>query len=813
MNTYLDQLLEAYETLYEQAEELDPQAEQAAMDAAKKASKYKMNNPYNPIEKLYVFATSVGKINFSSSPSAAYNKTALEVGGRKGKFWPEFVSKFGGKQAEVDPAKVRTEFDAGSKIMNTPFGDEESIQTFKKMAAVAPQIFKKLTEVLSKLGRNTDQQYIKNDKVLRNYLAGAREASLESQIASTVSFNLKEGKAITTEHTKDNIPDVNMAKGVIRNLGFFIDKVTEEDLADDAKKELLMKVARGSDGTFTVFSEGSDTEGLVFKDGTKFLDSLALVAEDKHGISFRSIDIDKIQNDKVDTVFRSLSFEKILPMTVAVKQCIDAKIRKDPLVDSICQSSENMARDYKGKIAKLVNVHRGWVAGYHRGERAVTSEDKQVVDAIAELVGDTEEFRQTMTAILSMSKDVVNTRYPDFVANAGGGSNTIGESTDNLEIWVDKEAAIKGLMSQGFSRQDSERKLVTAPASVAFKDDKDSYKYALSTRRISKNTEVYIHSLDLKNYMSYEGKGAKVGELQGTTIDKFYSGSRETPVYKSIREVTKTNLAMSDNEWDSAHSYHKTISNIDKKVRSLPFEQVTKSPDGSDVETTPLKDTVSNLLDVVKRNSTYGQITTGERASLVNLMSDSKKGNEGTLLRARERISTFLQTKKMFNDANDPGNTDARYYLASRFFLPGGSGKDGTTLSMRSLKDLKTYVSNKNATLSEPINSWLKGSDDWKLTMGSMSKKKGSKVAGSMYEMYLTNIKDPSRFIVLDQGSKSVGGDRQLNSRVYISKGQAKHHSIRTKKPTTESVLESMIHFQSRLVEFLSNIGRKSLLS
>jgi len=867
MNNFLDQILEAYgahaaEAAFrkEKNVDLDPKAVQIAQDELKKAialgkdeknvpnAKFGSPSPTRNPEVFVFYAQAKRVWNYGKGSKGAYGQQGVvaDSRGNPGKDWNTFVGFFKEKGGSEEAAggggeEVRHKALPGDTFALSHYKEsEDSLEVFKWLGTIAEQLFNAIPDNIKQLGIPERQaqewqrgSWGSNAAIFANFVTGAHK-SLEAQVAKSIAFKFGKGGEVMVDDDPEPI-DLAVVESTVKNLKKFVDSILGGDeIPDDAKRELQNSVAITTKGHVMVFVEGSRKEGLLFPDPTGFFKALVKTAEKKHNFEFKTLVFKGgsgggnhgVPLEKIRSIFTSTS---------ELKRYKDKYGEEDERYQRIKVATEEMISVRHTELAEFIEVNRSWVRRFTEGDMAVTGEQGEIVESIIDMLGDSENegnLIKTLKAAISVAKSGSETRKPNIVCRSGAGKGQ-GTSDDNQEMWFDKNDAIRGLMREGWTEEQAEGKIIQMPAKLAFKDDPETFHYAKKAGLVKAETMLYVHNLSLKSYHSL-ANGHDLGATLAHRRGDFYEGREDEQ--RELRPVMLSNLDISDEEgeefFESAQQAYKRGKNLRDRVSSdvIPDESKFKASDGESVAVDSFKNFSKSIIDNIKNNSTYKAIAGGGglhslTKSLESIVSDDKV-KPYARERAREKVATFMQIRKQVKEINYDGNDPdkirqregAKRDLAVKFFLGAGTKAQGQSVEATSLTKNETYTYNQNEAQSEPLRSFLAGDGDWEMTVGphpdSISANKGDP-EDSVTTIYFTHKSDRSRYVSSKEDPRSAkGGKRLPNSVIRISNGQMKHHhdqksasSPQPSTPTSESIVESMVNIQKKIISVLSGLS------
>lgn len=677
----------------------------------------------------------------------------------------------------------------GDTIAMSPYASEKTMAAIQKIAGLMIPLFGELTKDEKRAGG-----FGKSLNKFTNYFVGGTYQSFERKISLADSLEkLETGEVLS-------VPiDKTLVEGVTENFANFLDTLTKYKIADDIKQNMASVMSIGVRGSVVIHNKAGREEGLVFRDETGILKTIAGIAKRKFEIEFETFDETNKANAASDIALRGLTLEGLIPVLTSSRHCLELKKIAPEISEGPCSQSRDMLSQLKPQMDKYVRLHREWAQAYASGMKAISLEDQELAEAIIETLGD--NMRDIVQSVIGISKGTIAIRKPDFAVPVGGTAG-IGMSTDIVEGWSDPIKARQGLLNQGYSDEEilTNNMITAAPAIKVFMTKPELLDSLIKSGIIkSANDTIFYSNVNLKNYLDLND--GKLGQSLVNNLGNFFQKESNSPFATTIQR----NLGINPKQWRQIQDYNKQIDAMETRVRNLPIHATTRTEDGENLTLSPFKQSATTMIDNLRKNSTYSEIVgTSEKGELIQFLDnfdlESKDGAE----RAKEYLARYLRYKKLSKDI-EKGDSTAKAYFAAQVGAVAGSESDGQICDWRALKTGEVFNFKQNEAVMSPLRDWLAGGTEWNL-----------KPSGK-FTFVLENTENPFKKMTIRMEGRSMKTNeryaRLTNTVVNFSKDMLKHFHRKgssIQESNQKNLLDLISNHQKELFSLLLNLGSKN---
>jgi len=606
---------------------------------------------------------------------------------------------FGGGAAPGDT--IRTMLESGSQKIRDRLGD-----WFLGMNRLSGNLFDKLgphKDILGTIPGGSAEGFAGS-------FTGAAGRSVERQLVNSKRVVRDEEGRLTRLGAMDPV-DLEVGASRLHKL---LSKASLNKISESEALELRSHMAFNEDGS-VFLRTGGHNEGLLFKDNGRAITAAMRLAEGRGNFKFDVLPL-KAATAGISS-WRGKNLERVSTIRMLAKKCIGAREMGMEVEGGAqpvaCAALQREVGEFVGEAHKWREAHQ-WARGFELGDSAIRAEDQEILRSIQSTGIQGEGIADMVRGIFQLSKESDDLLDADMIVPVGAITGG-GRRADVNAIWVDDEKCGKardGLLRKGFSEEDidNNQMIRRMSAKEAFENStalRDDFLAVEGLR--DANSKVCVHGTGLKHYEHGLGN-PKIGELEFNKVDEVLGGAIDAsePHWAEMREHTYSELGMDEVAQQAMLGVHKSIKDIDDRVRDLPANATVSDEEGGILTTNhnALQNFAKRTLDDILDNTTVGELFpkgTNEDDSRSELYSQlntlmGKQGGETTLdtpegeERARELISRFLRqryTMKRVAQENDGERSGgaATDYLAVNTFLTGGSINNGDSGDFRSIAD------------------------------------------------------------------------------------------------------------------------------
>lgn len=818
---YFHQLLESYNKLKKRklklrlVEAADPNAEARAkseMMIAQQQGATSYNSYKVPgiSKNLFIFFTKKGEPKFAN---AASNKNGVysALGGYNQKFinqdWDEFVNYF---------VENSQESEKGQEGQGEQMGQDPTMQASQQMQAqemmqqaspISIRTEEEIGPILENCWDNTPKTLLDGSKKFAtfeeftNVILGDNGMSIESHILNAVKLN-REGLGSLTPNT-DPVDPTLQSRVADRFIKLFtVLSKSDDTLSQDDRDFIEDYFIEMSDGSVTISVDTDEENGLNFKDTTGILKLTLNTMKQKFSVNPRFSDFSGLTDKSSDEEFRGVSMEEILPLLEMIQRCQKdtTMIQKSgiltPAEPKSCGVAKILSENFAHKIEKMKQVHAEWSQTREMG--AIDASDMATIAFLETFVGP--NSKDMFKALIDASKAGIKTRKADYILPVGRVVG-MGKRDDVIEIFNDRNQAIKALVKSGFRQERAEQMVKVAKAQKVLELNPGYAKFGVRSGAVKRDQEIYYYGTSLKNLLDIKktplGKGSTEGFKEFLAKDSDLKGNMHVDLgLGDLAEVT---------------GYMSKLDKVEKTANSIPTKALVSSGRNSAklIRVNALKELMGNVEASIKKNHTVDELQQGELKSLLSLVSEYKelenKMDDPEILKSRRaiekefrgRVGSLAARTKLFKDirSKDPSvSGPARKYLIAQMYYSGASNNNSTLVDARGLRKNENFTFSHNDAIVPVLKDLAAGGKEWSMTANNSS-------------VTINNVNNPSLKLnfKIEYRYRESKGQESTKLVMLINKAYVKHLHHNKREAFKPNVLEQLLLNQRQIFEALLN--------
>jgi len=717
MNIFAD-IIREYEILHITEAALDANLERMARDALKSIPQGQtvplgqvIGNPAQSAGTITF--TKKGKYYVNGAGGKLNNVNILDSGGRvlNGAGWNQFVNYFSEEGETSSPVGDVNARVMGGETIALEGATDRTVEIFKNLETKKDDICSKLKTLKGKIAGESCK------KIITHFL-GKSPQSFERQLynTNTIKVAITDDEVQSVEASKEPVSP-ELVEGVAETFNDFMSTLTKDEISPIDADNIKNMVVVTQEGYVAFKAKGDSDQGIIFSDNTKFLKGLL----DGFFPDTKFDDFEFIKAHDSMSGFRSTNLEELYEPLSMLELC-----RKFPHVDGICEEARLRLRKFAAYQKHIIEAHASWVNAFQMGEAGVSVEDAELLNELTVYFG--EDSKNIVIGLLNRARDSIRIRNPDLIVRVGGDTG-VGKSTDVLEIWGNREEAIKGISRSGILNP----KPKPMVAALAFNDKPEMLSAALKAGVISSDKDtVWVNEVGLKNYTS--AKGYKFGENSMTRVNNVLKGlatgewesndAMDSARIESFMNSYLQDLGQLDTKswWEDSAKYHDKLMNISRSIRTLPLEAKVIDNNGDETFTKPLEDIKTNLVNALKDNYTYK-----ERQDLNSIvgktlrdLEDLDPNKPSYADQVKHKLVRYMTNVKRHNDLKKERNQGvvgpATKNTISEIIAIAGSDNPEFMGDAANLVKGEVHIVNHNDMLKTAIRGMLDGSWDVSFT-------------------------------------------------------------------------------------------------
>lgn len=692
--------------------------------------------------------------------------------------------------------------------------DEFSTEVAQQIRSNLESIATNLTPVWEGMSEENQQAYENTISNFQKQFVGSSKASFESKLLTDkVNLGLVNGEWTSTTMSPTPMQSLLVSESVKDLVLLAGSETPTSEQCENVVKDFALQA-----GTNRIIispkGDGDDrVMALSFSDPKETLRNTLIRAARKCHPTLEaaqsSIKVVRVQGSDGsdegggDNAARGFAFEDILE----VFSLLEIKKRMGPgspgsgeLADLLSLKALKLQK----RLAKLKVSSEQWVDAVK--SQGLPPEQAQLMIDIQKLASDLGDFdpRKLYGSMLHHSRNSLVRRNPAFIFPVGTETKR-GKRQDVLEVYRTREEAIAAAQSMGVELEPEEflslDEALRGESGIVTREG-DQVKLSSILERsgaFEQGAPVYTLKVSLKNYMKFEGDGALMGGGMKTTFPSLLTATGEQfdePFMQKIQEIVDIDNVK------SFKRYALKLQAISRKVNGLGDTTFTMT---GRIRTNNLKNLTLLTRAAVKDNG-LDMTEAGRRlTSALNTFQERVKiagVGDSEYIRAREYVSRYLESYKLFGDLNSKNNKtrkSAQQYLASQMLHAGGSDDDETLCDYRGLNTGEDYVFKQNDPLRDAWKSVMSGGKDpqgnnWKIDTDLQTGKYHLVMAGNPK----VKISFEPRVIPRRTGGEVTGYATQFQTR--LNKSALKYFNRLVKGKTEQSkVSEAFRHIMLAL--------------
>lgn len=729
---YFHQLLESYAKLKKRklklriTEAVNPEAEILAQQA--KASASTSNPSYRkPFiangarTQFPIFINQKGDLVFSPGMT----KDGFPITGRgfpksvEGE-WNLFVGYFDNQEAG-GTGTPEASMDQNQQQPMQP--QMEMVNPLSLVEEVAPSLETSYSNIPSDL---LNKSLIRDFQTFVDSIIGSNGQSVESHFINAKKIQRDE-VGIITRYTSPADPNlIKIVRGRIVDLVSILSR-SGESLNEDDRQYVEDFLILNTDGSVTISLDGTPGTGLNFQDSTGVFKLMAETFKTKFDVEALMFDLDAATSFGSDNHFRGVNMEEIVPLIQLIARCEkESKIQNKDLLNKnkICKAASQISENFKGKLAKMREVHADWIMA--RGTGAIDAEDLETYSFYAKMFGD--ENKSLFKALTEVSKKTVQERGSDYTIPIGGVTGC-GRRADLCEVWTDAGTAIKNLRKMGLSEDRIQKMVRIAETDILAKSNRKFANFGLRSGLLKSKSKLTYINTSLKNHINLNA-GSTLGyasrEAFSEALVGNHSNNKNAEALREFVAKMRTDLNISDQEFEGLKLYDNEINDIRKRIEDIPAKarvKIGSKDSGKNIQSNVFKELLDSVYSNITSKFGYEDLKNrGEVASIKKLIDAYQKieGNDnddsidylGKEL--RHRLSLLASRVKLNKDIsnNDP---IAKKYFAAKVYHAGASVDDGLLVEARGLTTGENYSFLHNEAILPVLKDFITGGNEWSI--------------------------------------------------------------------------------------------------
>jgi hypothetical protein len=690
----------------------------------------------------------------------------------------------------------------GEVIMNSEFGMENPDHAKEMFDIVNGQMFNNLVSVF----KNIPSKYKKRFEYFRDFNL-FKQFALSNKPGSLVS-SLTEKKLKAMMDSSGDFqtipvnPDPNIVLGTTKSLGFLFEFFSKDETTVEDVRRLRNSFAFNTDGSITVFSDSSRTEGLVFFDKFKDKENTIL------NVMLNALVDRKLKDFKIDDkpIIDTITIHKeVLAVTSKANEARGVLLELAECAYSlhnmakIMPQSNGIAKMYSDvkasmlqRLSNLSDLGEAWKL--HFVNSAFPIEDYDFLKDIEKLSAKTNP--ELIQAITKLAESSNRMKRPDLVLPIGTLTGD-GSKGDVSEIYFSEDKLRFSLNSMGFDDKD----FVNFARPEPIKElvyDKDVLTDLISNGIIaSPEQPVYNIPVSLKNYLSDQPISA--GSVEKSSLSKFIDNVAGDEV-NQFASKARTVLGLGPSDTVALRDYHKKMHKLDKSIMNMADKAfIRPTLDYKAVKMSPVDRFIDTFHNALIQNSLVSELNSDSfKSGLSNLLIEYRKlpitdvRKDHIRSKVKSLASIYLKNHIMIRDIKN-GDPSAKNYALSIMYATAASKDDNTIVDARSLSDKTRYIVRLKDVVDDVLKNIQVNDPAWEIISrdhGFVFKKVGAKDVSISFLGYLKKEKEGYTFQYKGKFSRNIlkryakNKDKVLNANT----------SLEDKKQLLEYLLEDLIN-------------------
>lgn len=752
---YFHQLLESYNKLKKRKlklriqEAVNPESEARAKNEMQIAQQQNATS-YNSYKvpgipkNLWIFFTKKGDAKFANAASQGNGGTWSALGGYNQKFinqdWDEFVNYFVEDSQDQNQGQEEGMGQPGMQGAN-PMADPTMMEP---VSPISIKMEEELGPLLEDGWDNIPKNLSDGSKrfatfeEFMNSVFGDNGVSVESHILNAVRLN-REGLGSITPGTDPVDPELQ-SRVTDKFINFFkILSKSDETLNVEDRDFIEDNFIELTDGSVTISVDSDEEHGLNFKDTLGTIKLMLGALKQKFSLNPKMVEFTSLTDKSSDEEFRGVSMEEILPLLEMINRCQrDTAILKrsgliSPVDPKSCGAAKIMSENFAIKIAKMKQVHTEWSMSRETG--ALDAADLSTVAFLETFVGP--DSKEMFKALVDASKEGIKTRKSDYILPVGTVEG-VGKRSDVIEIFNNRDAAIKALVKSGFSENRANKLIKASIAQKILQLNPTYAKFGVRAGAIKRDQEVFFFGTSLKNLLETKSINLGKGSQQG--FKEFITNTPSKPelAKSSMEYLTKMAPTLGLGDISDITEYLGKMDKIGNIAKSIPAKAVVHPGNNSAklIKVNALKELMSSVEKSIKKTHTLDDLKSGESKVMLSLIKEyndiDDKSDDPDIIKKRRSIEKEFRDRtgymasrvRLFNDLNSKDSkvaTSARRYLAAQVYYAGASNDDSDLVDIRGLTSKENYIFNHNDATIPVIRDLLNGGKEWNLHTNNSS--------------------------------------------------------------------------------------------
>ena len=732
----------------------------------------------------------------------AYSKGGIRVGGRlatwdgnsiaSGKNPKDFaaiLTMLAGPSDE--PEKEETEEEKARKIAGEGAVAGESIgqgqfDTEEAREAASNAFFR-----MSAFIQGAFDRIGKSATKYKSAFFGRRAESLERRLSESNKYLVynREFDGFTFE--EGVLPDSSIV-GISETLENMMRSLATEECptGQQAFTKNIRKTGRG-ELVFSPYADADLSEALVFTDDKGLLkDTIeeAFKACDEDGIPEISILSDDVGGGS-DNNTLGTGFELFQKVAILMLRANQIKQSEGKIPEGLAQEIALASRQLRQKMEKLSDAAR--TAFLVQKTAGLSPEDSEIVNNLKELFTSDKEG-SLYKRMLELSLAIVRDRNPEFITEAGQ-ETRFGNRQDIREYFSTEEKARKALEKSGLNPDNYKVATLDEMVEKGHMSEREKNAAIESGLASSGDDQIFVCKTSMKAYKSLKhvtwGKGSE--NSQKEMMQEPLDGGPHAGLINTMLDDLGVSKRNRSEAWREMQEYNNNIDSISRDISKVPYEAIVTTRGGEKIKADAGKTFVDMLDKQLTDNSTYDQLTKGERSTIKRKLEylKDKYGDTytaGALYeRLQKEVSTMLTYKKVENDLNsgDPERSEsAKRWLASKMYHAGGSDDPKLNETAISWSTGESQVFSRNDVLRDIV----RGKGGWDVNTDKSDFSKGLIVysSGDASVALNTNPK-PSR----TKGQKTIVNNETTLS---VNKATNQRYDKRKSKENSSTIVKAL---------------------